>query len=67
MKKVKILKSLAGAYKMSYVAGDEIEVNEALANDLIENKFAIAIEVESTSVETKEQKTTPEKAVKKSK
>lgn len=67
MKKIKVLKSLAGAYKMGYVAGDEIEVNEALANDLIENKFAVAIEVESTEVETKESKTTPEKAVKKSK
>lgn len=67
MKKIKVLKSLAGAYKMAYVAGDEIEVNEALANDLIENKFAVAIEIESTEVETKELKSTPEKAVKKSK
>jgi len=65
MKKIKLLKSPVGAYKLAYVAGEEIELNEALANDLIENKFAI--EVESTEVETKELKTTPEKAVRKSK
>lgn len=67
MKKIKLLKSPVGAYKLAYVAGEEIELNEALANDLIENKFAIAIEVESTEIETKELKTTPEKAVRKSK
>lgn len=65
MKKIKLLKSPVGAYKLAYVAGEEIELNEALANDLIENKFAV--EVESTEVETKELKTTPEKAVRKSK
>lgn len=65
MKKIKLLKSPVGAYKLAYVAGEEIELSEALANDLIENKFAV--EVESTEVETKELKTTPEKAVKKSK
>ena len=66
MKKVKILKSVCGAYKLGYFGGEEIEVNEALADDMIENGFAIEVK-ESIEVETKELKTTPEKAVKKSK
>lgn len=63
MKKVKLIKSAVGAYKLAYVAGEEIEVSESLAHDLIENKFAIAIE----EIETKELKSQPEKAVKKRK
>ena len=64
MKKVKILKSICGAYSMSYFGGEEIEVSEALAEDMVQNGYAEFVSVE---IETKELKSTPEKAVKKSK
>jgi hypothetical protein len=64
MKKVKILKSICGAYSMGYFGGEEIEVSEALAEDMVQNGYA---EFVSVAVETKELKSQPEKAVKKSK
>lgn len=63
MKKVKLLKSIIGAYGLGHFAGEEIEVSEALAEDMIQNGFGVAIE----EVETAESKSKPEKAVKKSK
>lgn len=63
MKKVKLLKSIIGAYGLGHFAGEEIEVSEALAEDMIQNGFCVAIE----EVETAESKSKPEKAVKKSK
>ena len=64
MKKIKILKSVCGAYNMGYFGGEEIEVSEALAEDMVQNGYAEFVSVE---VETKELKSQPEKAVKKSK
>jgi hypothetical protein len=64
MKKVKILKSICGAYSMAYFGGEEIEVSEALAEDMVQNGYA---EFVSVKIETKELKSQPEKAVKKSK
>ena len=63
MKKVKLIKSIIGAYGLGHFAGEEIEVSEALAEDMIQNGFGVAIE----EVETAESKKQPEKAVKKSK
>lgn len=63
MKKVKLIKSIIGAYGLGHFAGEEIEVSEALAEDMIQNGFGVAIE----EVETAESKSKPEKAVKKSK
>ena len=69
MKKIKILKSICGAYNMGYFGGEEIEVSEALAEDMVQNGYAefVSVEVEINEVETKELKSQPEKAVKKSK
>lgn len=69
MKKIKILKSVCGAYQMGYFGGEEIEVSEALAEDMVQNGYAefVSVEVEINEVETKELKSQPEKAVKKSK
>lgn len=64
MKKIKVLKPLMGAYQMGYFGGEEIEVSEAMAEDMVQNGFAEFVSVE---VETKELKSQPEKAVKKSK
>ena len=64
MKKIKILKSVCGAYNIAYFGGEEIEVSEALAEDMVQNGYAEFVSVE---VETKELKTQPEKAVKKRK
>jgi len=63
MKKVKLIKSIIGAYKMAHFAGEEIEVSEALATDMVENGFAEVIE-SSEELETKELKSTPEKPIK---
>ena len=60
MKKVKILKPVMGAYQMGYFGGEEIELTEALAEDMVQNGFGVAIE----EVETAESKSKPEKAVK---
>ena len=65
MKKVKILKPVMGAYQMGYFGGEEIELTEALAEDMVQNGFAKYIE--SEIAETAESKSKPEKAVKKSK
>lgn len=65
MKKVKLLKSICGAYQMAHFGGEEIEISEALAEDMVQNGFAVYIESEAP--ETAELKTKPEKAVKKSK
>ena len=64
MKKVKILKPVMGAYQMGYFGGEEIELPEALAEDMVQNGFAEFVSVEA---ETAESKSKPEKAVKKSK
>ena len=64
MKKVKILKPVMGAYQMGYFGGEEIELTEALAEDMVQNGFAEFVSIE---VETAESKSKPEKAVKKSK
>ena len=64
MKKVKILKPVMGAYQMGYFGGEEIELTEALAEDMVQNGFA---EFASVEAETAESKSKPEKAVKKSK
>ena len=64
--KIKLIKSAVGAYKLAYVAGEEIEVSDSLAEDMVQNGFAEYIE-NIEQVETKELKSTPEKAVKKSK
>lgn len=64
MKKVKILKPVMGAYQMGYFGGEEIELTEALAEDMVQNGFAQFVSVEA---ETTESKSKPEKAVKKSK
>lgn len=60
MKKVKLIKSIIGAYGLGHFAGEEIEVSEAMAEDMIQNGFGVAIE----EVETAESKSKPEKAVK---
>ena len=67
MKKVKLLKSICGAYQMAHFGGEEIEISEALAEDMVQNGFAVYIESESPEIETAELKSKPEKAVKKSK
>ena len=64
MKKVKILKPVMGAYQMGYFGGEEIELTEALAEDMVQNGFAEFVSVEA---ETAESKSKHEKAVKKSK
>ena len=64
MKKVKILKPVMGAYQMGYFGCEEIELTEALAEDMVQNGFAEFVSVE---VETADFKSKPEKAVKKSK
>lgn len=64
MKKVKILKPVMGAYQMGYFGGEEIELTEALAEDMVQNGFAEFVSVEAETAESKKQ---PEKAVKKSK
>lgn len=61
MKKVKILKPVMGAYQMGYFGGEEIELTEALAEDMIQNGFGEFVSVEA---ETAESKSKPEKAVK---
>lgn len=60
MKKVKLIKSIIGAYGLGHFAGEEIEVSEAMAEDIIQNGFGIAI----VEAETAESKSKPEKAVK---
>jgi hypothetical protein len=49
MKKVKILKSICGAYNMGYFGGEEIEVSEALAEDMVQNGYAefVSVEIET--------------------
>lgn len=64
MKKVKLIKSIIGAYGLGHFAGEEIEVSEAMAEDMVQNGFAEFVSVEA---ETAESKSKPEKAVKKSK
>lgn len=66
MKKIKLIKAIIGAYHMAHFAGEEIEVSEALAEDMVQNGFAEYIE-KVEELETKESKSQPEKAVKKSK
>ena len=50
-----------GAYQMGYFGGEEIELPEALAEDMVQNGFAEFVSIEA---ETAELKSKPEKAVK---
>ena len=38
--KVKLLKTICGAYKMAHFSGEVIEVTEAIGTDMIQNEFA---------------------------
>ena len=42
--KVKLLKTICGAYKMAHFAGEVIEVTEAIGTDMIQNEFAKLVE-----------------------
>jgi len=67
MKKIKVLKPLVGAYKMAYFGGEVIEVNEALAQDMVSEGFAeiVESEIEKPIENATEPQPKKEKAVKK--
>lgn len=67
--KVKLLKTICGAYKMAHFAGEVIEVTEAIGVDMIQNEFAELVEnsteetqVNSEQIEESETKRTGRKA-----
>jgi len=63
MKKIKFIKSPTGRFGLAYGEGEEAELNEALANELIEFGYAVLVE-EVKPIETavsKEFIETPEK------
>jgi len=59
--KVKLLKTICGAYRMAHFAGEVIEVTEAIGTDMIQNEFAELVK------ESEPKETEPKKTEKKSK